>query len=118
MLRKVKKGNICCTASCLARGNRGMVRPMEARMSKPKSARKPATPVNGNGSKPASTALETRLTEAQSRLGPHRQQLIGAILANCEESCFLSSRELAKRYQVDAATVVRTVQALGYRGFA
>src|SRR6185436_5909863 len=87
-------------------------------MNKPKSARKPVTPVNGNGSKPASTALETRLTEAQSRLGPHRQQLIGAILANCEESCFLSSRELAKRYQVDAATVVRTVQALGYRGFA
>jgi DNA-binding MurR/RpiR family transcriptional regulator len=87
-------------------------------MNKPRSARKPVTPVNGNGSKPASTALETRLTEAQSRLGPHRQQLIGAILANCEESCFLSSRELAKRYQVDAATVVRTVQALGYRGFA
>src|SRR5207253_7143528 len=55
---------------------------------------------------------------AQSRLGPHRQQLIRAILDHCEETCFLSSRELAKRYDVDAATVVRTVQALGYKGFA
>jgi DNA-binding MurR/RpiR family transcriptional regulator len=71
-----------------------------------------------NGSKAPSTALETRVTEARSRLGPHRQELISAILANCEETCFLSSRELAKRFNVDAATVVRTVQALGYRGFA
>ncbi|MEP7273876.1 MAG: MurR/RpiR family transcriptional regulator, partial [Acidobacteriota bacterium] len=37
---------------------------------------------------------------------------------NCEETCFLSSRELAKRNNIDAATVVRTVQALGYKGFA
>ena len=71
-----------------------------------------------SGSKSPSTALEARLTEARSRLGPHRQQLIGNILGHCEETCFLSSRELAKRYNVDAATVVRTVQALGYRGFA
>lgn len=64
------------------------------------------------------TTLEARFAEARSRLGAHRQQLIRAILDNCEETCFLSSRELAKRYDVDAATVVRTVQALGYRGFA
>src|SRR5262245_47945325 len=68
-----------------------------------------------NGENP--TALETRFAAAQSRLGPHRQQLIRSILDHCEETCFLSSRELAKRYQVDAATVVRTVQALGYEGF-
>src|SRR5258708_26363896 len=36
---------------------------------------------------------------------------------HCEETCFLSSRDVAKRYGVDAATVVRTAQALGYRGF-
>src|SRR5262249_32143482 len=47
-----------------------------------------------------------------------RQQLVRNILGNCEETCFLSSRELAKRFRVDAATVVRTVQALGYNGFA
>jgi DNA-binding MarR family transcriptional regulator len=70
-----------------------------------------------NGAK-SPTLLEVRFAEAQSRLGPHRQQLIRTILDNCEETCFLSSRELAKRYHVDAATVVRTVQALGYKGFA
>jgi RpiR family carbohydrate utilization transcriptional regulator len=64
------------------------------------------------------TALQSRFAESQSRLGPNRQRLIRAILGNCEETCFLSSRELAKRYDVDAATVVRTVQAMGYKGFA
>ena len=44
--------------------------------------------------------------------------MIRAIVDHCEETCFLSSRELAKRYHVDAATIVRTVQALGYKGFA
>jgi len=70
---------------------------------------------NGRGSP---TALQSRFAEARSRLGPNRQQLIRDILDNCEETCFLSSRELAKRYDVDAATVVRTVQAMGYKGFA
>jgi len=70
---------------------------------------------NGRGSP---TALQSRFAEARSRLGPNRQQLIRDILDNCEETCFLSSRELAKRYDVDAATVVRTVQAIGYKGFA
>jgi len=64
------------------------------------------------------SAIEARLAEAQSRLGPYRQQLIRNILSHCEETCFLSSREIAKRYDVDAATVVRTVQALGYEGFS
>jgi DNA-binding MurR/RpiR family transcriptional regulator len=72
--------------------------------------------LDGNGAKP--TAIETRFAEAQSRLGPNRQQLIRAIVDHCEETSFLSSRELAKRYNVDAATVVRTVQALGYSKFA
>jgi RpiR family carbohydrate utilization transcriptional regulator len=70
-----------------------------------------------NGERLVPTVLETRFAAAQSRLGPHRQQLIRSILDHCEETCFLSSRELAKRYQVNAATVVRTVQALGYEGF-
>jgi len=71
-----------------------------------------------NGVKGAPTAIEARFADARARLGPHRQQLIRNILGNCEETCFLSSRELAKRYNVDAATVVRTVQAMGYEGFA
>jgi RpiR family transcriptional regulator, carbohydrate utilization regulator len=76
------------------------------------------TDFGSNGAKSAPTAVESRFAEAQSRLGPHRQQLIRAIVDQCEETCFLSSRELAKRYQVDAATVVRTIQAMGYKGFA
>jgi len=40
------------------------------------------------------------------------------ILESPEDTFFLSSRELAKRYEVDAATIVRTIQALGYRKFA
>jgi len=64
------------------------------------------------------TAIEQHFAAACPRLGPHRQQLVRAIIDHCEETCFLSSREVAKRYDVDAATVVRTVQALGYRGFS
>lgn len=71
-----------------------------------------------SGVKNVPTAVEARFAEAQSRLGPHRQQLIRAIVDHCEETCFLSARELAKRYEVDAATVVRTIQAMGYTGFA
>src|SRR5690348_3100725 len=71
-----------------------------------------------NGAALPPSAIEERLAEAQSRLGPYRQQLIRNILSHSEETCFLSSREIAKRYGVDAATVVRAVQALGYDGFA
>jgi DNA-binding MurR/RpiR family transcriptional regulator len=84
-------------------------------MSHTKSRQKISDPNGANG---LPTALESRFAEARSRLGPQRQQLIRSILDHCEETCFLSSRELAKRYHVDAATVVRTVQALGYEGFA
>ena len=64
------------------------------------------------------TALESRFNVARSRLGTQREKLIRSILDNSEETCFLSSRELAKLYDVDAATIVRAVQALGYSGFA
>jgi DNA-binding MurR/RpiR family transcriptional regulator len=71
-----------------------------------------------NGGNASATAIEKRFSQARSRLAPHRQQLIRAIIDHCEETCFLSSRELARRFRVDAATVVRSVQALGYNGFA
>lgn len=83
-----------------------------------KSRKKGQPQSDGNGAKTLSTAIETRFAEARSRLGPHRQQLIRAIVDHCEETSFLSSRVLAKRYKVDAATVVRTVQAMGYKKFA
>ena len=51
------------------------------------------------------------------RLNVRRRRLVQAILENAEESCFLSSRELASRHGVDPSTIVRTVQALGYERF-
>ena len=69
-----------------------------------------------NGSKSSLTSLEVRF--AKSPLSGTRRRLIRAILDNHEETFYLSSREMAKRYNVDAATIVRTVQALGYERFA
>jgi len=66
----------------------------------------------------AQTPLETRFAEARSYLNPRRQRLIMAMLETPEETFYLSSRELAKKYEVDAATIVRTIQALGYQRFA
>jgi DNA-binding MurR/RpiR family transcriptional regulator len=62
------------------------------------------------------TPLEVRF--ARTELSRQRRQLIRAILDNPKEAYFLSSRELARRYSVDAATIVRTIQALGYQRFA
>jgi DNA-binding MurR/RpiR family transcriptional regulator len=71
-----------------------------------------------NEVKASPTALEARFAQAQPQLNPRRQQLIRAILESADETYFLSSRELAKRYQVDAATIVRATQVLGYESFA
>jgi DNA-binding MurR/RpiR family transcriptional regulator len=64
------------------------------------------------------TVLESRFARAQSSLSPSRRKLLRMILENPEDTYYLSSRELAKRYQVDAATIVRTTQVLGYGKFA
>jgi DNA-binding MurR/RpiR family transcriptional regulator len=87
------------------------------------SARVKKSTVAPNKKRPAeaatiATSIEVRFAQAGSKLNPHRQQLVRAILEAPDETCFLSSRELAKRYGVDAATIVRTTQALGYGSFA
>jgi DNA-binding MurR/RpiR family transcriptional regulator len=64
------------------------------------------------------TALETRFEQAQSNLNSSRTALIRDILENAEDTYFLSSRALAKRYNVDKATIVRSVQILGYKKYA
>jgi DNA-binding MurR/RpiR family transcriptional regulator len=64
------------------------------------------------------TALEQRLAQSQSSLSTSRSRLLQTILDNAEENHFLSSRALAKRYAVDKATIVRSIQALGYRKYA
>lgn len=71
---------------------------------------------DSNGSESALTSLEVRF--AKSSLSGSRRRLIREILDNHEQTFFLSSREMAKRYNVDAATIVRSVQALGYERFA
>src|SRR5262249_48684767 len=64
------------------------------------------------------TALEVRFAKAQSRLSPSRRKLLRMILETPEDTYYLSSRELARHYKVDAATIVRSIQVLGYRKFA
>jgi len=66
----------------------------------------------------AQTPLEARFIEAQTNLSASRQRLLRQILDEPHESFFLSSREMARRYGVDSATIVRTVQAIGYPKFA
>jgi DNA-binding MurR/RpiR family transcriptional regulator len=79
--------------------------------------------VKSNGNSPqntggAQTPLESRFAEAQTNLGASRQRLLRRILDEPHETYFLSSREMARRYAVDSATIVRTVQAMGYEKFA
>ncbi len=64
------------------------------------------------------TTLEARFAQAQSRLNPRRQRLVRAIIDSADETCFLSSRELAKRYHVDATTILRATQVMGYESYA
>src|SRR5688500_8179983 len=64
------------------------------------------------------SVLETRFAQAQSELNPRRRELVRAILDSAEETCFLSSRELAKRYRVDATTILRATQVLGYQSYS
>lgn len=66
----------------------------------------------------AQTSLEERFTEARTNLSLSRQRLLRQILDEPHETYFLSSREMARRYKVDSATVVRSVQAMGYQKYA
>jgi DNA-binding MurR/RpiR family transcriptional regulator len=68
--------------------------------------------------RPGQTTLEKRFANAGENLNPRRRKLLRLILENPGDTFFLSSRELAKRYEVDAATIVRTIQALGYKKYA
>ena len=88
----------------------------------PSRAKPTSVEVHSNGSvagrKPWMTALEQRLAQAQTELNSSRRRLLQAILDNADDNHFLSSRSLAKRYAVDKATIVRSIQALGYKRYA
>ncbi len=85
-------------------------------------AKHESTMVRRNGNlaerKPWMTALEQRLLDTQSSLSSGRRRLLQDVLDNAEENHFLSSRALAKRYEVDKATIVRSIQVLGYKRYA
>lgn len=73
---------------------------------------------NGSERKVWMTALENRFEQAKENLSSSRSRLISDILDHAEDTYFLSARALAKRYEVDKATVVRSVQILGYKRYA
>jgi len=66
----------------------------------------------------ASIPLGTRFLDKHIDLSPSRQRLLRQIIDESNETFFLSSREMGKRYGVDSATIIRTIQALGYDKFA
>lgn len=68
---------------------------------------------NGGGD-----GLLHRWHAGRDKLPDGRRRLVDGILNNLDEAVFLTSPELATRFDTDPATVVRTVQALGYAGFA
>ena len=74
-----------------------------------------AESLNGND---VQTKLEARFLDTQTELSSSRQRLLSQILAEADETFYLSSREMGRRYNVDSATIVRTIQAMGYKKFA
>ena len=73
---------------------------------------------DGGDGKNSPSPLEARFAKSRNQLNARRQRLLQHILDSADETCFLSSREMAKRYQVDATTILRTTQVLGYGSFA
>ena len=64
------------------------------------------------------TGLEQRLEAARSKMSPTRQELMRRIMADPDGTFFLSARQLGKKLSVDAATIVRMAQAIGYEGYS
>lgn len=93
---------------------------MNKNSTKPSERKKKAVSqtAKADGNNSTSSPVEDRFARARLRLNPRRQRLLRAILDAADETCFLSSRELAKRYNVDATTILRTTQVLGYKSFA
>jgi DNA-binding MurR/RpiR family transcriptional regulator len=88
-------------------------------MNKSNSHRKKQSVANNSGKTDGKASiLEARFAQARSGLNARRQQLVRAILDSADETCFLSSREMAKRYRVDATTIQRATQVMGYESFA
>lgn len=74
--------------------------------------------LNEKWSDPAPTPLGARFFDTQADLSASRRRLLRQIIDESNETFFLSSREMGRRYNVDSATIIRTIQALGYEKFA
>ena len=72
----------------------------------------------GNWGSVAPTPLGARFFDTQAGLSSSRQKLLRQIIDESNETFHLSSREMGRRDSVDSATIIRTVQALGYEKFA
>jgi RpiR family transcriptional regulator, carbohydrate utilization regulator len=94
-------------ATFIARGRRASGRELDA------SAAKHAV-----NRRDQANDLPERWQAARDKLSDGRRRLVDGILEHLDETVFLTSPELAARFDTDPATVVRTVQALGYIGFA
>jgi DNA-binding MurR/RpiR family transcriptional regulator len=79
---------------------------------------KDRSPVNYQNKSDSQTKLEARFINSQNNLSKSRKRLLNKILAEPQEAFFLSSREMAQRYNVDSSTIIRTVQAMGYEKFS
>src|SRR5829696_8838820 len=73
---------------------------------------------SGRNGQDGVTALGARFVNSCEELSSSRQRLLRQIIDESNETFFLSSREMGRRYNVDTATIIRTVQALGYEKFA
>lgn len=85
------------------------------------SAAESETSTNGSDSVYDPTkaeALLARFAGSQANLSSSRKRLLTKILDESNETYFLSSRDMGKRYGVNSATIIRTIQALGYERFA
>jgi RpiR family carbohydrate utilization transcriptional regulator len=93
-------------ATFIARGRRANGRERDTGAAKPAASRDQRN------------NLPERWQAARDKLSDGRRRLVDGILEHLDETVFLTSPELAVRFDTDPATVVRTVQALGYIGFA
>jgi RpiR family carbohydrate utilization transcriptional regulator len=65
----------------------------------------------------ASPSFGQRVETHYERLGKQRQRVVKYVNDNLQSAVFLTANQLAQRVGVDAATVVRTAQDLGFDGY-
>jgi DNA-binding MurR/RpiR family transcriptional regulator len=70
----------------------------------------------GHNSHP-STSFKERVEAHYDRLGKQRQRVVKYVNDHLQSAVFLNANQLAQQVGVDAATVVRTAQDLGFDGY-